>query len=66
MKTYLIVGSHRASDKLKQLLGGKVDWYYVAGRAGNFALVPNERVADALKIKSIRRANQNQEFFHCW
>lgn len=62
--TVVRIGSHRANDKLKRANLGHVETYYADfTRNGYFALVPNDRISEALSIKGISRV-RDQDVTH--
>lgn len=65
---FVRVGSHRALEKLTRALGYDPPKYFSHYHAGQLAQIPEARLAEALAIKGISRANpKDPERWHrCW
>lgn len=63
--TVLRVKSHRASAKLRQLVGTDNVAEFYSWRDAHVFAVPSDRVAEALTIKGVSRARPRGEFHRC-
>lgn len=64
---FVRVRSHRASDRLKRLLGVEtLEWFFNMYDGGGFARIPAERLSDARTIPGITLARPKRELHRCW
>jgi len=62
---FVRIGSHRAGDRLQQLLAvERLDWHYTWADGGVFARIPAGRLDEARAIPSITRAARPRDAFH--
>ena len=61
-EVFVRVRSHRASDRLKRMLGvEKLDYHYNLYEGNNFALIPADRLDEARSIPGVTRARPKHE-----
>ena len=59
------VASHRATGKLKRLVG-KLEWFYNFDDGNSFAAVPVELLPQARVITGITLARPTRPLWRCW
>lgn len=62
----LRVRSHRASERLRRLVGDDLEWWFSFQDGGSFARVPERWVERALYIPGVTRARPKGEVSRCW
>ncbi len=65
MTIFVRVGSHRAHDKLKSMLGYRPRNYFSWDRSGYWAEIPAARLAEAREITGITKAAKTDDLRPC-
>ena len=60
------VASHRATSKLKQLVGSELEWYFNLWDGNNFAAVPLDLLPQAKAITGVTLARTTRPLYRCW
>ncbi len=66
-EVFVRVNSHRASAKLKRVLGtDTLAWHYNLYDGNNFALIPADRLAEARAVTGVTLARTKKPLYRCW